>query len=392
MAPRSRGQGKVVPARAVVTKTPAPLEPAPLHSGRKGLSVLASLGIAGLLLVFTAQVAVAAIFGRTTNGTNTVTALTLVSPTAPAGVYTPSKVVLTWTAASPMNGNGYIIRAFNNGASGVCPTTVASYVTLVGSTAAVTLTDVGVIAQGAPGTFACYLIQTGYRAAGGPPWVAVPQWTSTAAVANIASVKLGVALVQKGVKTALSAGNVVTPTLPAVSTAGTLLVAVVNANASGTQSTPPAGWNPAPAGAVNQPGCCRSEIWYYSNNPGGINSASFTLAAGNQGIAQLTEWKGVSTLDKSGTKAVGVATNSVTLSTAGATSVANELAITGVESNGAAGSVYTPGAGWTVPNLFTDNPNGDYSDYRVNLPAAVASETFTDTNNFQWSAIIATFK
>jgi hypothetical protein len=144
---------------------------------------------------------------------------------------------------------------------------------------------------------------------------------------------------------------------------------------------------------INQPGCCRSEIWYYANNPGGISSAAFTMAAGNQGIAQMTEWKNVSTvlpLDQSGTKAVAVATNSVTLATAGATSVPNELVITGVESNGAAGSAYTPMLNWT--NLFTDNPHGDYSDYRVNLPAAVASETFTDTNNFQWSAVMATFK
>ncbi|HEY7816132.1 MAG TPA: hypothetical protein VIC62_23000, partial [Nakamurella sp.] len=244
------------------------------------MSVLASVAVAGLLLVFTAQVAIAAIFGRTTNGTNTVTALTLVSPTAAAGAYTPNKVVLTWTAASPMNGNGYIIRAFNNGASGVCPVTIASYVTLVGSTAGVTLTDVGAIAQGAPGSFACYLIQTGYRAAGGPPWGAVPQWTSTTALA-IASVKLGIANVQIGVGTALSPGNVVTPTLPAVSTAGNLLVAIVNAGASATQSTPPPGW--VFANGINQPGCCRSEIWYYPNNPGGINSAAFTLAAGNQG-------------------------------------------------------------------------------------------------------------
>ena len=77
--------------------------------------------MAALLLIFTAQVAIAAIFGRTINGTNTVTSLTLVSPTAAAGAYTPSKVVLTWTAASPMNGQGYFIRAMNNGASAACP-------------------------------------------------------------------------------------------------------------------------------------------------------------------------------------------------------------------------------------------------------------------------------
>ena len=190
-----------------------------------------------------------------------------------------------------------------------------------------------------------------------------------------------------------AASNVVTPTLPAPSTAGTLLVAVVNAGASGTQSvpTPAAGWVlVTPNGAVNTAGCCRSEIWYYPNNPGGINGESFTMAAGNQGIAQMTEWKGVSALDVAGIKSLGAPVNSVTLGTSAATASANELVITGVESDGGAGSTYTPMVGWS--NLFIDNLHGDYSDYRVNLPAAVASETFTDTNNFRWSAVIAAFK
>lgn len=391
MAPRPRGRREILPARTRVA--PAPVRAAPLSPARPargGLGFLASLAVAGLLVIFTAQVAIAAILATTANGTNTVTALTLVSPTAAAGAYTPSKVVLTWTAASPMNGNGYFIRAFNNGASGACPVTIASYVTVVGSTAGVTLTDVGAIAQGVPGTFACYLIQTGYSSAGGPPWAAVPQWTSTTALA-IASVKLGVVKVQTGAGTALSAGNTVTPTLPAASTAGNLLVAIVNAGASVTQSTAPAGW--VFANGVNQPGCCRSELWYYPNNPGGILNATFTMAAGNQGIAQMTEWSNVSKvtpLDQTGVKAVAVAINNVTLATAGATSVANELVITGVESNGNAASAYTAGAGWT--NQFTDNLHGDYSDFRVNLGAAIASETFTDTVAFQWSAVMATFK
>jgi hypothetical protein len=391
MAPRPRGRREALPARPLAADASGRAPVLPAGTARRGFGVLASAAVAGLLLIFTAQVAIAAIFGRTTNGTNTVTALTLVSPTAASGAYTPSKVVLTWTAASPMNGQGYFIRAMNNGASAACPVAIASYVTIVGSTVGVTLTDIGAIAQGAPGTFACYLIQTGYSSAGGPPWAAAPQWTSTTALA-IASVRLGVVNVQIGVGTALSPSNVVTPTLPLASTAGTLLVAIVNAGASATQSTAPGGWVIVPTG-INQPGCCRSEIWYYANNPGGISSAAFTMAVGNQGIAQMTEWKNVSTvlpLDQSGTKAVAVATNSVTLPTAGATSVANELVITGVESNGAAGSAYSPMLNWT--NLFIDNPHGDYSDYRVNLPAAVASETFTDTNNFQWSAVMATFK
>ena len=39
----------------------------------RGLSFLASLAVAGVLVIFSAQVAIAAIIGMTTNGTNTVT-------------------------------------------------------------------------------------------------------------------------------------------------------------------------------------------------------------------------------------------------------------------------------------------------------------------------------
>ena len=345
-----------------------------------------------MLVIFTAQVAIAAIFGRSVNGTNQVTALTLVSPTAAAGAYTPSKVVLTWTAASPMNGQGYLIRALNNGGSGVCPATIASYVTLVGSTAAVTLTDVGAIAQGAPGTFACYLIQTGYSSAGGPPWAAAPQWTSTSALA-IVSVKLGVVIVQIGAEAAVQTTNV-TYTLPLASTAGTLLVAMVSAGPSVTPSTGPAGW--VYATGVNQPGEGRNEIWYYPNNPGGILSATFTMAAGNQAVGQMTEWKNVSTvtpLDKTGVVAVAANQLTATVSTSAATAVGNELAITNDGFNFVAGApamTITQGAGWV--NLKNDAPGGFASEYRVDRPASVISETITSNRATLWSVVIATFK
>jgi hypothetical protein len=349
--------------------------------------------VAGLLLIFTAQVAIAAIFGRTTNGTNTVSALTLVSPTAASGVYTPSKVVLTWTAASPMNGQGYFIRAMNNGASAACPAGIGSYVTIVGSTAGVTLTDIGAIAQGAPGTFACYLIQTGYSSAGGPPWAAAPQWTSTTALA-IASVRLGVVNVQIGPEAAVQTTNV-TYSLPLASTAGTLLVAMVSAGPSVTKSTATAGWQYA--NGVNEPGEGRNEIWYYPNNPGGILSATFTMAAGNQAVGQMTEWKNVSTVlpfDTSGVVAIGPGAQvNAVVSTAAAATVANELAITNDGFNFVAGApvmTITQGAGWL--NLKNDPPGGFSSEYRVDRPAAVITETITTNRATQWSVVMATFK
>jgi hypothetical protein len=390
MAPRHGGRREVLPARALAAGTSARPEPAPRpQTVRRGFGVLASLAVAGLLLIFTAQVAIAAIFGRTTNGTNTVTAVSLVSPTAASGAYTPSKVVLTWTAASPMNGQGYVVRAFNNGASGVCPVTIGSYSTFISSTAGVTLTDIGAIAQGAPGTFACYLIQTGYSSAGGPPWAAVPQWTSTTALA-IASVRLGVVNVQTGTESALNTGSV-TVTLPVNSLAGTLLVAIIRSNSGATQSVQPAGWQYA-NGVNEATNAFRSEIFYYPNNPGGIKTATFTLPGGALGIGQMTEWKNISTaapFDRSGVLSVSAPTTTVTVSTSAATSVANELTITAVGWS-RNGSAYTKGGGWT--NLFTDIPLGSASDYRVNLGAAVASETVTSNANETWSLVVATFK
>jgi hypothetical protein len=314
-------------------------------------------------------------------------------PTGASGAYTPSKVVLTWTAASPMNGQGYFIRGMNNGASGVCPAAIASYVTIVGSTVGVTLTDIGAIAQGAPGTFACYLIQTGYRSAGGPPWAAAPQWTSTSALA-IAVVKLGVVNVQTGPEAAVQT-NTVTYTLPVASTAGTLLVAMVSAGPSVTQSTATAGWQYA--NGVNEPGEGRNEIWYYANNPGGISSATFTMAAGNAAVGQMTEWKNVSKItpwDTSGVVAVGPGAQlTAVVTTAAATAVANELAITNDGFNFVAGApamTITQGAGWS--NLKNDPIGGFSSEYRVDRPASFITETVTTNRATQWSVVMATFK
>jgi len=345
--------------------------------------------VAGILLIFTAQVAIAAIFGKTTNGTNQVTAVTLVSPTGAAGTYTPSKVVLTWTAASPMNGQGYFIRAFNNGAVSSCPATIASYTTIVGSTVGVTLTDNGAIARGTPGTFACYLVQTGYSAAGGPPWAAAPQWTSTTALA-IATVQLGVVNVQLGAETAVAA-NTVTTTLPLNSTAGNLLVAIIRSNNGAVQPVPPAGWQFA-NGVNEATAAFRTDIFYYPNNPGAIKTAAFTLTGGASGTGEMTEWKNISTVtpfDKSGVVSVGVNTTSTTVSTSAPASVANELAITGVGWS-RNGTIYTKGAGWS--SAFADVTLGSASDYRVNLGAVTASEIVTSNAGEKWSVVIATFK
>jgi hypothetical protein len=180
-------------------------------------------------------------------------------------------------------------------------------------------------------------------------------------------------------------------TLPAASTAGTLLVANISAGPSTTPSTAPAGW--VYANGVNEPGEGRNEIWYYPNNPGGISSATFTLSpAGNGAVAQMTEWSGVATaspLDQTGTLAQG-SSKTATISTSGAMALPNELVITNDGYNPNNGETFAPGAGWT--SLKNDPGNGYSSEYRLNLPAGVASETMTFTTAVSWSNVIATFR
>jgi hypothetical protein len=184
----------------------------------------------------------------------------------------------------------------------------------------------------------------------------------------------------------------VTGTLPAASQVGTLLVADVNSAPTATAFTAPAGWVFAAGG--NQAGAARSEIWYYPNNPGGITTAAFGISpASVLAVAQLTEWRNVvaaAPLDKTGTTFVAANALTATISTSAATTSANDLVITNDGFNTVAGQVITQGAGWT--SLANDVPNGYSSEYRLDLPAAVASETVTSSKTTKWALAIATFK
>jgi hypothetical protein len=190
-------------------------------------------------------------------------------------------------------------------------------------------------------------------------------------------------------------------TLPANSLAGTLLVVVLRSETSPSDKpfTPPAGspWVSALPGGAFLDGTAHTEIWYYPNNPGGIGIASVDFDASPASInvvGQMTEWSGVlaaSPLDKTGTSTVSVATKNMTISTSAATSTANELVITDIGYLPAgAGNTYSAGAGWN--GLTNDTTNGFGSEYRVNLPAAVASESVSYTSDTTWSSMIATFK
>jgi hypothetical protein len=172
------------------------------------------------------------------------------------------------------------------------------------------------------------------------------------------------------------------------STAGNLLVAVIRSGASGTAFTAPANW--VRAGSVNRASTSRSEIWYYPNNPGGISNAAFGVPSG--AVAQMTEWSNVLTvapLDRTGTLSATTQATA-TMSTSAATTSANDLVITLFSPEIQSPQTYTAGAGWTP--LVNAMPNGFASEYRLDLPAAVASETVSVTTTTRWTGVIAAFK
>ncbi len=183
-----------------------------------------------------------------------------------------------------------------------------------------------------------------------------------------------------------------TTTFPAPSVTGTLLVATINSDPTPNKATPPAGW--LAAATVSQAGEGRNEIFYSPNNPGGITAQTFsTNPATVAGNLQMTEWNGVAVaapLDQIGTQTAGVATTSATISTAGAMSQANELVITNNGFRINAGQTYTKGAGWN--SLVSDVTNGFGSEYRIDLPTGVASETVTTSQASLWANAVATFK
>ena len=201
----------------------------------------------------------------------------------------------------------------------------------------------------------------------------------------------GISNVQVGAETA-DMRHFITPTLPAASQAGTLLVAEIHTEATVGSISGPAGW--VQAVTASQASVGRTDIWYYPNNPGGIANATFTvLPASVDTVAQMTEWRNVLAvlpLDRTGTSIVGSNQLNATISTSAATTVANELVITGDGFATQAGQTITQGASWN--NLTNDVVSGFSSEYRVDLPAAVASETVTSSVATTWALAIATFK
>ena len=208
---------------------------------------------------------------------------------------------------------------------------------------------------------------------------------------SFSAVAGGISSRQTGPESALQR-HFVTATLPAASTAGTLLVATITSDDTPNRFTAPAGW--VQATEVQTAGEGRTGIWYYANNPGGISSVRFAMnPATINGVAQVTDWNGVATaapLDQTGTFATAVATTTATTSTGGAMAQGNELVVTDEGFKIAGGQTFSAGAGWNI--LAADAANGHASEYRLDLPAGTASETVTTSAATLWANAIATFK
>lgn len=208
---------------------------------------------------------------------------------------------------------------------------------------------------------------------------------------NFTTLKGGISARQTGAELAPSR-HFIRPTLPAASIAGTLLVATISTVDGVNTITGPAGWTLA--ASAKQAGEGWNEIWYYANNPGGVRNPQWiVLPASRDVVAQMTEWSGIRValpLDKTGTTTVTPANTSATVATSAATTQAGDLVITNDGYKIAAGQTFSRPAGWT--GLVTDATHGFSSEYRIDLPAAVARETVSTSRASLWSLGIAAFR
>ncbi len=210
---------------------------------------------------------------------------------------------------------------------------------------------------------------------------------------NIGPLSAGISKVQSG--PIVTAKHFITPTFSMATTAGTLLVATIRSDATPTRFIAPAGW--VEAGVESQAGTSpRTEIWYYENNPVWVGPITFTITPANiDSTAQVSEWANVAAVnpvDTTGNFAVGANQLTATVSTAGNTTLANDLVITvdGIL-EGQVGQTVSNPAGWN--SLANDPTDGFTSEYRLDLPAAaIASEKETASVTTTWGIVIAAFK
>lgn len=204
---------------------------------------------------------------------------------------------------------------------------------------------------------------------------------------------MAIALVQAS-STVATGTSTVSPTLPAASTAGTLLVAHLNVSNFNITSKP-TGWVEVPLTGST----ARSRLLYYPNNPGGLSS--FTFGGGTftlQGV--VTEWSGVATTSPLDTYGETLGTASpITITTTGNVATASSLGVGSIIDNESKASTttFTAGTGWTnqIDNSASSVAIHLMATYKLSIGSgATLSESPTNSsmniNNFQ--GVIAVFK
>jgi hypothetical protein len=180
----------------------------------------------------------------------------------------------------------------------------------------------------------------------------------------------------------------VASSLPAPSSPGSLLIAsLANTDLSGF--TAPPGWKQA----VTQSGAgARVAIFYYSGNPGNIQTVTFSCASGFI-AAELSEWSAAATaqLDQVGSAVSAHTDTSLTVAADAPPAATDELVITAVSTNiGGGGLTYSSPSGWS--HVFADGAKGWLADYRIISTSTVPSETVSYSPGSFSVGIIATFR
>jgi hypothetical protein len=183
--------------------------------------------------------------------------------------------------------------------------------------------------------------------------------------------------------------NLVTATLPAPSTPGTMLVAVLAADAS--YFTGPIGWM---YGCESTIGGRVSGLRIYPNNPGGITTAEFFAAGATTFYAQISEWTGVSSVNRFGsTQGTGT---SLTLTTQNPSPIAGTLGIAAFHFNLSSPNTVTfsPSAGWSLLAESGGATRRQHvaSGFMFDAPIGNATITMSASSTGDWTGCMETFQ
>ena len=197
--------------------------------------------------------------------------------------------------------------------------------------------------------------------------------------------------VQMGPVVTAPVAYVLTVSLPAPSTAGTMLL-ISWTTASATAITVPTLWSSISSGSNG----ALAGFFYYPNNPGSIQTVTMNCPT-SPCYGQISEWSNVkpaSPKDKTGGNGDAVSHTSETATTCCALTTAGDLAVTMFyPASGGTETSFTPGAGWTnLGQLLTAPVTSDYELNVAALNPVQELEGWAPTASSLNEYSIATFK